>query len=240
MKRKNFTFGWDLLLTAGVNLVASLMMKYVLEGATMAGGTAPERLAYIASNRRIVIFGWGTWVAATITLLLAFWVWNLILNQQLAYRLRFAFAIAIVGSALDIAADVLQMSVIPYLAGEYVRAAAAGNASGALPMVGTEAYTIAQSFGAWDTAAVALTGGAGNTLYAVAGLIVTSVMFETPWVPRWYSWWGAAVWVVAFVASILLFWFPRFLPFGVAAEMILFIAWASAFGVFLLRLRKFE
>lgn len=218
------SYGYDLLLSAAVNLGAALLMKFVLEGATPTGGSDAERLAYIASHRAAVIFAWGAWVAATLTLLLAFWVLAISLDQRWKPQLRFAFAVATVGAALDIAADVLHMSAIPALAEAY-RAAEPATAASVLI-----------SFRAWDAAAVALTGGGGNTLYVIAGAIVTWVMFRTAWIPRWLSVWGAAVWTAAAAASAALFWAPALLPLMVGTTMALYVTWIAACGlVFLAR-----
>ncbi len=215
--------GAALLVSAAVNLAAALLMRLVLAEALPAGSTEAGRLAYVAAHREAVVASWGVWVAATVTLLLALWALASALDAARHPYLPFAFALACVGASLDIAADVIQMSALPALA-----------ELSADPDPSASAAARA-SFRAWEAAAVALTGGAGNTLYALAGTLYAVAAFRTAWFPRWLAWWGAAVWAAAWTASAALIWAPAFLPLTVGTTMVMYVSWAAATGLSLLR-----
>jgi len=216
--------GGALLGAAGVNLAASLAMLLVLAGATPAGGTPEGRLAYVAAHREAVMAGWSLWIGATLGLLLSFWALARLAAPRRRGLCQLALLFAAVGAALDIAADVLHMTAVPALAEQYAAARSPA-----------EAAAVIAAFRAWDAAAVALTGGAGNSLYALAGALITWALLRTPWVPRVLVAWGALVWAGAGFASAALVWWPALLPPAVGGTMALYVSWMTAAGLWLLR-----
>lgn len=216
--------GWALLGAAGANLAASLAMLRVLAGATPAGGGPAERLAYVAAHREAVVAGWSLWIGATLGLLLSFWALARLAAPRRRAPCQLALLVAAVGASLDIAADVLHMTAVPSLAEQYAAARSAA-----------ETAAVVGAFRAWDAAAVALTGGAGNSLYVLAGALITRALWGTPWVPRLLAAWGALVWGAAALASAALVWWPGLLPPTVGGTMVLYVSWMTATGLWLLR-----
>jgi hypothetical protein len=221
------------LISGAVNLAAIAAMGLLLAPATPAGGEVAARAAYIAGHRPAVVAGWLLWIAASLALLANFAVLRSLLspyrNSDSGYRgrlplsairyplsdflLRYALAVATVGAALDIGADLLMLAVLPSLA-------AALQAAPGDP-------TVALLFRTFDEAAVGWTGGVANSLYAVAGGLVTAVLFRAP-VPRLLAWLGVATWGVAALATLALAFAPVALPAAVALSIFLYVAWAWA------------
>lgn len=215
--------GRALLAAAGINLAASLAMALVLAGATPAGGDPAARLAYVAAHRPAVTAGWALWIGATLGLLLSLWALARLAAPRRRPACHWALLAAAAGAAVDIAADVLHMTVVPVLAQQYAAARSPAEAAAAL-----------DAFRVWDAAAVALTGGAANGLYALAGAVITHALARSPWIPRPLVAWGALVWTAAALATAALAWLPALLPPAVGITMALYVSWTAACGWWLL------
>lgn len=215
-------------LVAGlVNLFAIAAMGLILAPSTPAGGSIEARVEYLVANRPLVAFGWLLWVGATLTLLATFVALRRIglaltadTPRPAIFRpiLDYTVALAAVGATADIAANLLMMSVLPALA-EVMRTAPGDPALIAL-------------FRTWDDAAVNLTGGVANSLYAVAGGIVTWVLAQGR-APKHIVWLGTAAWTVAALATGALAFWPAALPASITGALFLFIAWAWLIGTWL-------
>lgn len=202
-----------------VNLVAIAAMGLILAPGTPAGGAIEARVAYLAGHRALVAGGWLLWIGASLTLLATFVVLRRIGVALTAGTPRaavheailgYAVAIATVGATLDIAADLIMLAVLPSLA-EVMQARPGDPALVAL-------------FRTWEEVAVNLTGGLANSLYAVAGGLVTWVLHQGR-APRGVVGLGAAAWAVAALATAALAFWPPALPASIAAALLLFVAW---------------
>ena len=187
---------------------------------TPAGGEISVRAAYLAANRPLIAVGWLLWMGATLSLLAHLTALRALLMESAgaapdrgirALVLRYALAVATVGAALDVGADLIMMSVLPSLA-EALQARPGDPALTAL-------------FRTWDEAAVGLTGGLANTLYALAGALVTWVLFRAG-APRPIVWLGAVGWGEAGLATLALAFLPAALPVTIALAIFLYVAWA--------------
>lgn len=210
------------LLSGAVNFVAIAVMGLVLAPATPAGGDIFARTAYMASHRGTIAAGWLTWISASLLLLAAFGAVGRILSAQapqdrlLRTVATYAFAVAVIGAALDISADFLMLAVLPHLAEALV-----ANPADAM---------LRALFETWDETSVGLTGGVANSLYAVAGGLLTAMLFRVG-APRLLSWLGAVTWIEAALATLSMAFLPATLPAAVALSIFLYIAWISGIAV---------
>jgi hypothetical protein len=225
------------LVSGGVNLLAIAAMGLVLAPATPAGGGLAARVAYLADHRALVATGWFCWMAASLCLLAHFASLRQLLASPAIATFRgdvsmaadflvdFALVVASVGAALDIGADLLMMTVLPTLAAEIVATPAE--------------FALAALFRSWDQAAVGLTGGVANTLYAIAGGLFTVALYRVA-CPRALVSLGAVTWGVAALATLALAFAPATLPAAVAFSIFLYVAWAWAIGAWCLWGYAFE
>ncbi|MDO8532014.1 MAG: hypothetical protein Q7T26_07590 [Dehalococcoidia bacterium] len=210
---------------SAVNLAASLALLLLLRPGTLAGGGVTDRMTYIVTNRFVWTAGWLLWVLAALSLVGLFYVLSAHLDSRMAGLLRYARALAVLGAAPDIIANLINAGVLADMPARWLAASPAVR-----PVV-------LEEFAVWDRFAVLLTGGLANLLYGLAGALLTAAMFRTAHFPRLLAWGGAVVWGMALAMSVAGFAVsPAALEPTVGATMALFIAWSFAVGyVFLYR-----
>ncbi len=203
-----------------VNLAAIAGTGLLLAPGTSAGGEIGARAAYLAANRPAIAVGWLLWMGATLALLAHFvGLRALLLDSPGAvpnrgvreWILRYVVALATIGAALDLIADLILMAILPPIA------------EALLARPGDPALTAL--FRTWDELAVGLTGGVAGTLYVLAGAAVTWLLFRAG-APRTIVGLGAGVWGAAGLTPLAVAFLPAALPVTVALSIVLYVAWA--------------
>jgi hypothetical protein len=205
------------LLSGAVNLAALIYSYFALRPGTPGGGPLLERMDYIAQHAWLWGFGWLLWMAGTLSLLATLYLLAEAIPTEYRVSVRGAVLLAAVGAACDLAGDAVQIA-LPTLA-EAIH--------GRSPALSADA-------GAAEWLAALLSGGVGNTLYALAGLLLTRALARSPLADRWLIRVSWAEWVLTLVATTALL-NLQVLPYLIAAVIFLYAIWTVLVARYLAR-----
>lgn len=207
-----------LIAAAALNLIPLAFTGLFLAPGTVTGGTDAARLRFIHAHALAWTVGWGLWMGGSVGLLLSIYVLARVFERRSPAPewLRIAVPFAVAGATLDILGDALQAGAYPLLAQQYA--------------AGTDTPTIAFLFHLTDHLANLLSGGIANSLYFVAGLLVTLALARTPRFPGWITALGGLAWGATLLATPALA-IPAVLPALIAATLFLFAGWLAAIAL---------
>ncbi len=209
-----------LALAAALNLAPLAVTGLWLAPGPVAGGATWARMRFVARHMARWRFGWTLWMAGSLGLVLSIWV----VARAMSHRvrglsrdlLRLAIVAATIGGAADVAGDSVQVVALPDLASHAVSAAGDG--------------TLAILFALSDHLAAVLSGGVANTLYAVAGILVTIALARATAFPGWITALGGVTWLVTLAATPAVF-FPALAPVAVGVAIALYAGWLGAIAL---------
>ena len=184
------------------------------------------RASWIAENSTLWKAGWLFWFAPTLSFSWSYWALGRNLDSARHWR-NLAIGVALIAAAVDIVGVLVNLTVLPELAGEL--AATATNPDPTLQVV----------FGSMEKIANHLTNIGGFGLYSLAGLLLLPAVFATTDYPRWIAWLGVAEWSVAAIATMLLIIAPAWATVPLVISFFLYAPWVWSSGYWLLR-RKSE
>ena len=186
-----------------LNLIAAGALLLVLRPGTEVEPDAASRIAYITNNEFLWRAGWVCWIAAALSLL-AFYAWWATrlpewLEDEAAPRWGVvALVIASAGLIFDLTAESLLIAWLP------------------------------KDFATVAPIASVLTGGFGNGLYTIAGVVLT---LATRGLRGWFLVWTWAIWVAGFGLSVFTF-AGNFIGVAICSGVLftLFCPWAVVMG----------
>ena len=94
------------------------------------------------------------------------------------------------------------------------------------------------AFQAMESLANSLVNVAAFGLYSLAGLLLLPALFSTPAYPRWLAWLGAAEWIVAALATLLLLTGAGLAIAPLLLSFALYAPWVWASAIWLLRRKQ--
>jgi hypothetical protein len=176
------------LVVAGlVDLLAGIDGGLVLkEGSLTAGGDLAGRSEWIADHTARWQAGWAFWFVVTTTFAWAFYALARNLGGPRQWR-DLAVGAALLAAAVDVVGIVLNIAVLPDLAGRL-----------------QEGEALEATYSSVETLAQALTDVTAYGLYTVAGLLLLPAVFATRGYPRGLAWLGVVLWAVSALATVLL------------------------------------
>ncbi len=176
------------LLSLGAHLAAGLAMAFILRHGLETNPDLADRMRFLANNRGAWTAAWLTWSLAALSILY-FCRCFVAAHRDLAKpgpraqgtALDWAVPLAMAAVCADLAAQVMELTAVPYLAGVGFN----------LWRDGVPAPQAGAVFLAWHRKAVLLTGFLANGLYTLmAGLLAWSGRFNYP---RWVGAAGVCV-----------------------------------------------
>jgi hypothetical protein len=195
------------LLSGAVNLAALIYSYFALRPGTPGSGPLPQRMDYIAQHPWLWGSGWLLWMAGTLSLLATLFLLAEAIPAEYRVSVRGAVLLAAVGAACDLAGDAVQIT-LPVLAE-------------AIP---GRSQALAADAGAAEWLAALLSGGVGNTLYGLAGLLLTRALARSPLADRWLIRVSWAEWVLTLIATTALLKL-QVLPYMIATVILLYALW---------------
>jgi len=168
---------------------ASYMLLVLQKGLDTVEFT--QRLFFMTHNSKLWTIGWILWAAADFSILyfyLSFSDAHRKYNDLVSSFIRYAISIAIAGFALDLIAEIIEMSILPALAHKILSNQA--NAS----IINRELFAIINRL------AVMITGFLANGLYTLCAALMIFVTWER------YSTWIKTIGCIAIIAGIYLSW----------------------------------
>lgn len=179
-------------LALGLHLIAGLAMAITLRHGLETNADLIGRLRFIADHTAGWVGAWLTWNAAALSVLYYFACFASAHGTDdptPGSPLRFAVTMGAAGVALDLAAEAVEMGVLPALA----RSALADLEAG------VPSFAAAQPFLMMHRTAVMVTGYAANGLYSFSALLLT--WFTRRSYPKWIWMAGLAVGSSGFALS---------------------------------------
>ena len=152
-------------LAVAVHLLAGVAMATVLRLGLDTTSDLPIRLRFLVESTPLWIGGWLTWNLAALSILyfyLAFAAAHATEKDAPITPLAFAAVLSIVGMAADLAAEAIEMGVLPGLARQALDAMARG----------VDQSTAAAAFFAFHRTAVVMTGYLANGLYTLSAIVL--------------------------------------------------------------------
>lgn len=216
--------GFLFVIVATLNLFASIMMLLFLGPATIAEPNELYRLQYIFDNRNIVQISWFSWILASLSLALFFYLFAYGIRTDFKYFRRYAYFLVLTGLVPDLLADLVSITVIPDIVTRYFES-------------NDESIRniLLDQYRTWNHFAVVCTGGLGNFCYGLGGLCLTFVLFKVKlfhWLMALFS---TIIWISTFMMSLSSFMLTSVvLPFVVGLTMSLFIVWVTLLGIILI------
>jgi hypothetical protein len=186
-----------------LNVIAAGALLFVLQPGTDVAPDAASRIAYITNNEVLWQAGWVCWIAAALSLL-AFYAWwgtrlpSWVDDDGAPRWGVVALAIAATGLVFDLTAESLLIAWLP------------------------------KDFASVAPITSVLTGGFGNGLYTIAGVVLTSA---TRGLKGWFLVWTWTMWTAGFGISIFTF-AGNFIGVGICSGVlfILFCPWVVVMG----------
>lgn len=169
------------------------------------------RMQWIADHALRWRGGWFFWFAVTLSFAWSYFALGRHLHSSPPWR-SLAIGLALIAAAVDLVGVLINMTVIPELAGALN---AAAYPSGALIPL----------FSAMEGLAYALINVAAFGLYSLAGLLLLPAAFATIGFPRWLAWLGVAEWSVAAIATLFLILVPAIATVPLLISFGLYAPW---------------
>ncbi len=181
-----------------------------------------DRVVWISEHLARWQGGWLFWFAVTLSFAWSFFALGRYLHRSPPWPLL-AMGLALIAAAVDLVGVLINMTVIPQLA---------GGLSAAPP---GQSATLQAVFLASETLAYALTNVAAFGLYSLAGLLLLPAVFATAGFPRWLAWLGVAEWGLAALATLLLIFAPGAATIPLLISFALYAPWVWGGAIWLLR-----
>ncbi|MEN8173015.1 MAG: hypothetical protein ABFS03_09065 [Chloroflexota bacterium] len=197
-------------------------------GIILAPGTSamqPDLLAratWIAEHSLRWQGGWLFWFAVTLSFSWSYYALGRHLNAASPWR-DLAIGAALIAAAVDIIGVIVNMVVLPELAG------ALNNT------LMNPDPTMQVVFQSMERLAHALTNTAAFGLYSLAGLLLLPAVISTKTYPRWLAWLGAMEWGIAAIATLLLVISPNLATIPLLVSFILYAPWVWGSAWWLVR-----
>lgn len=209
-----------LVIAGVVDLLAGLNGGIVLaDGSLTAGGDLAGRSAWIAEHTARWQAGWSFWFVVTTTFAWGFYALARNLGGPRQWR-DLAIGFALLAAAVDMVGIVLNIAVVPDVAGQLQ----AGEATPA-------------TYSAVETLAQALTDITAFGLYTVAGLLLLPALFATRTYPRGLVWLAVVLWVISALATAMLAFDLGGATAVFAVSLLLYAPWVWASAWWLARHR---
>jgi hypothetical protein len=172
-------------LSVGVHLVAGLAMAFVLRHG-LETGEIPDRLVFLAQYKLAWQLGWLTWNLAALTILYFVICFARAHRDSENTDARLPYAVVVCAAAvpLDLAAEGIEMAVLPMLA---------------LDALGQTSVDPMRLFLAFQRTATMLTAFFANGLYSLATLLLVCATWRR--YPVWIAGMGALVGLAGFGLS---------------------------------------
>lgn len=180
------------------------------------------RAGWIADNALLWQAGWLFWFAVTLSFAWSYFALGRHLDAAQPWR-DLAIGLALIAAAVDIVGVLLNLSVMPGLARDLVGASA------------SQAPVLQILYRSAEYLAYVLVNIAAFGLYSLAGLLLLPAVFATPDYPRALAWLGAAEWLIAALATLLLVLAPGVATAPLLVSFALYAPWVWASAVWLLR-----
>lgn len=166
--------------------------------------------------------GWLFWFAVTLSFAWSYFALGRHLHPSPPWR-SLAIGLALIAAAVDLVGVLVNLIVIPDLAG----------ALSAAPL--QQDMALQTVFLAAETLAYALTNVTAFGLYSLAGLLLLPAAFATTGFPRWLAWLGVAEWGMAAVATLLLIVAPHLATIPLLISFAFYAPWVWGGAWWLLR-----
>lgn len=213
-----------LFLAGLINTFLALLVAGVVLGAgTIA--RQPDlllRTNWITENVLLWKAGWFFWFAVTLSFAWSYFAIGRHLDRRQPW-VSLGVGLAVIAAAVDLVGVMINITILPDLASELVTAQADG------------APALQVFFRSAESLAHALINVAAFGLYSFAGLLLLPAVFSTSDYPRWLAWLGAAEWIIAALATILLVVDSDLSTGPLLVSFALYAPWVWASAVWLLR-----
>ena len=166
------------------------------------------RAVWIVENPLLWKAGWFFWFIPTLTFAWSYFAIGRHLDEVRPWR-DLAIGVAIIAAAVDIVGVLVNLSVLPALAGELTNSPA----------------TFQVVFLSLERLANNLTNIGGFGLYSLAGILLLPAVFATPGFPRLLTWIGVAEWGMSIFAAGLLIVAPGMATVPLLISFLLFAPW---------------
>lgn len=213
------------LFLAGVNntfLALAVAVFIHGPGTTSSQPDLMLRALYIAENTTLWKAGWLFWFAPTLSFSWSYFALGRHLDNSRPWR-DLAIGIAVVAAAVDIVGVLVNLYVLPELAGIL----AADYSATDLALQGV--------FRSFELLANNLTNLGGYGLYSLAGILILPAAFRTVGFPRWLAWLGTFEWGISILATILLILSPQLSTIPFLISFLLYAPWVWGSAVWIVR-----
>ena len=184
------------------------------------------RAGWITENVLLWKAGWFFWFAVTLSFAWSYFAIGRHLDRRQPW-VSLGVGLAMIAAAVDLVGVIINITVLPDLASEFVNTPADG------------APALLVLFRSTENLAHALINVAAFGLYSFAGLLLLPAVFATSDYPRWLAWLGAAEWIIAGLATILLVVDPDLSTGPLLVSFALYAPWVWGSAVWLLRRKQY-
>jgi len=213
------------LFLAGLNNTFLALLVAVLIHGPGTTANQPElilRANWIAENSGIWRAGWFFWFIPTLSFSWSYYALGRHLDARRPWR-NLAIGVALIAAAVDIVGILVNLTILPELAGELVYSTA--NPDPTLRIV----------FGAMEKFANNLTNIGGFGLYSLAGMLLLPAIFATPGFSKPLAWLGTFEWTISIVATLLLVVLPNAATIPLVISFIFYAPWVWGSALWLIR-----
>ncbi|MEN8240651.1 MAG: hypothetical protein ABFS17_01925 [Chloroflexota bacterium] len=179
------------------------------------------RASYIAENTMLWKAGWLFWFAPTLTFSWSYFALGRHLDKARQWR-NLAIGVALIAAAVDIVGVLVNLTVLPELAGELTYLDP----------------TLQVVFLSMEKLANTLTNIGGFGLYSLAGILLLPAVFATPDFPRWLRWLGVVEWGISILATVLLIVVPSLATGPLLVSFMLYAPWVWGSAWWLWQMRS--
>ena len=212
-----------LFLAGLINTFLALFVAGIILGPGSRAGQSDLllRVVWIAENTLRWQAGWFFWFAVTLSFAWSFFALGRHLDATPPWAVL-AIGVAVIAAAVDLVGVLVNMTVLPELAG-------------ALSNIPGSESALLTVFHSTESLTNALTNVAAFGLYTLAGLLLLPATFATATYPRWLAWLGTAEWGIAALATILLVVAPDLATVPLLISFALYAPWVWGSALWLLR-----
>lgn len=167
-----------------------------------------QRASWIAEHSLLWKAGWFFWFIPTLTFSWSYYALGRHLDAARQWR-NLAIGVALIAAAVDIVGVLLNLTVLPELAGE----------------LANPNPTLEVLFLSMEKLANNLTNIGGFGLYSLAGILILPAVIATPDFPRWLTWLGVLEWGISIIATGLLVIAPSLAIVPLLVSFLLYAPW---------------